>query len=142
MKGTRSNTRRLVVISGLIVLYACATSIDGGDTQTPPAPKTISLDVPGKDYLQLLAGPPETVTMRSGRVILAPGKAVGKHSTEDNEEVLVVLEGQGEMRITGGKTLSLSSSVVAYCPPHREHDVFNTGSGLLRYVYVVAKARQ
>jgi len=141
LKDTKSGTGWPAIIFGLMILYIGAASIHAGNTQIPPAPKVISTDVPGKDYLQLLGGPPETVTMRSGRVILAPGKSVGKHSTGDNEEVLVILEGQGEMRITGGETLSLNHSVIAYCPPHKEHDVLNTGTGLLRYVYIVAKAQ-
>ncbi len=106
-----------------------------------PTPKVVSIDVPGKSDLPLLSGSPGTVTIRSGRVILPPGKSVGRHSTGDNEEVLVILAGQGEMRITGGTTLKLSKSVIAYCPPRTEHDVFNTGTDALRYVYVVAKAR-
>jgi mannose-6-phosphate isomerase-like protein (cupin superfamily) len=27
-----------------------------------------------------------------------------------------------------------------YCPPSTEHDVFNTGTTTLRYVYVVSRA--
>jgi len=66
---------------------------------------------------------------------------VGRHSTGANEETLVILEGQGEMRITGGATLRLNGNVVAYCPPNTEHDVINTGADILRYIYVVAKAQ-
>lgn len=141
MKVTKNSAARPAVILGLMLLCIGAAAIYARNEQSQQAPKVISIDVPGKDYLQLLGGPPETVTMRSGRVILAPGRSVGKHSTGDNEEVLVILEGQGEMRISGGGTLSLSHSVIAYCPPHKEHDVINTGTGLLRYVYIVAKAR-
>jgi mannose-6-phosphate isomerase-like protein (cupin superfamily) len=138
MKTMMSSIRGLSIILGLMVFGLCMASTHAKDTQKAPAPKVISHNVPEKDYLPLLAGPPETVTMRSGRVALAPGKSVGKHSTGDYEEVLVIMEGQGEMRITGGETLLLNKNVVAYCPPHKEHDVFNTGTSLLRYVYIVA----
>jgi quercetin dioxygenase-like cupin family protein len=141
LKETKNGGWKPVIILGLMVLCIGVISIPAGDAQTPLTPKVIPIDVSGKDDLQLLGGPPDTVTMRSGRVILAPGKSVGKHTTGANEEVLVILEGQGEMRITGGETLSLNRSVVAYCPPHREHDVLNTGTGPLRYVYIVAKAQ-
>jgi len=107
---------------------------------TSPAPKLVPLDAGGKDYLRVLAGPPETVTMTSGLVVLAPGKSVGKHSTETKEEIVIVLEGRGEMRITGSGVLSLSGGTAAYCPPRTEHDVVNTGAGPLRYVYVTATA--
>jgi len=79
--------------------------------------------------------------MRSGLVVLAPGKAVGRHSTGRHEEILVVLAGAGEMRITGEPTLPVVAGTAVYCPPGREHDVLNTGHAELRYVYVVARAR-
>jgi len=34
----------------------------------------------------------------------------------------------------------LEAGMAAYCPPQTEHDVFNTGTGTLRYVHVVADA--
>ncbi len=128
---------KLSTIAAVLLPCLCLA----GESQTPPAPKVVCIDVPGKSDLPLLPGPPETVTIRSGRVILAPGKSVGKHSTGDNEEVLIILTAQGEMRITGGTTLKLSKSVIAYCPPRTEHDAFNIGTDTLRYVYVVARAR-
>ncbi|HXK11431.1 MAG TPA: cupin domain-containing protein [Vicinamibacteria bacterium] len=105
-----------------------------------PKPRVIPLEAAGRDHLALLQGPPETVFMRSGLVVLAPGKSVGKHSTKDNEEMLVILEGQGEMRFGGGDSLSFTKETALYCPPNTEHDVVNTGSSTLRYVYVVSRA--
>ena len=105
-----------------------------------PAPKVVRLDAQGKGHLAILSGPPETATMRSGLVVLEPGKAVGSHSTGANEELLVVLEGAGEFRLEGG-TLPLAAGTALYCPPGRTHDVFNTGTATLRYVYVTASTR-
>jgi oxalate decarboxylase/phosphoglucose isomerase-like protein (cupin superfamily) len=45
------------------------------------------------------------------------------------------------MRITGGETLRLAAGYAAYCPSHMEHDVLNTGTGPLQYVYVVAEVK-
>jgi len=106
-----------------------------------PSAKVVELNPQGKDYLQLLGGPPESVTMRSGLVVLAPQHSVGKHSTHQNEEILVVLEGKGEMIFKDKSTLPVEANHAVYCPPQTEHDVKNTGSGVLRYVYVVASAR-
>jgi mannose-6-phosphate isomerase-like protein (cupin superfamily) len=74
-------------------------------------------------------------------VVLLPGKSVGKHSTEQNEELLIVLEGQGEMSFKDGSKLPVKANSALYCPPQTEHNVTNTGTGVLRYVYVVAKAK-
>jgi mannose-6-phosphate isomerase-like protein (cupin superfamily) len=76
--------------------------------------------------------------MRSGVVSLEPGHAVGRHSTRDREELIVVLEGSGELLVVGGDAVPLEAGAGAYVPPEQEHDVVNTGSGPLRYVYVVA----
>ena len=106
----------------------------------PPTAKTIVLDLAAEGYLHLLGGPPDTVTMRSGLVVLDPGRSVGTHSTENCEEVLVVFEGVGELIISDGAALNLKGGMIAYCPPRTEHDVLNVGKGPLRYLYLVAKA--
>jgi quercetin dioxygenase-like cupin family protein len=105
-----------------------------------PGPKLIALDLGAKEYMPLLGGPPETVTMHSGLVVLEPDKAVGKHNTKNYEEVLVILEGAGEMIVTHGPRLPLKAGRMAYCPPRTEHDVICTGSAKLKYVYIVAIA--
>jgi mannose-6-phosphate isomerase-like protein (cupin superfamily) len=89
----------------------------------------------------ILAGPPETLTMKSGYVVLQPGQSVGKHSTEHHEEMLIVLEGQGEMRFQDASKLELKARTALYCPPETEHDVRNAGAAPLRYVCVVANAQ-
>ena len=99
-----------------------------------PAAKVIQLDPAATEYMPVLSGPPETITMRSGSVVLLPSKDVGKHSTGNNEEALVVLAGSGEMRMSSGVILKLKPYVVAYCPPETEHNVVNTGSDPLRPV--------
>jgi quercetin dioxygenase-like cupin family protein len=105
-------------------------------------PRVIRLDAARADYRPILTGPPASVTMRSGLVTLNPGKSVGVHSTEDFEELIIVLEGQGEVRIARQDPLAIHASVAAYCPPGTEHDVVNTGNTPLQYVFVVAKAGQ
>jgi mannose-6-phosphate isomerase-like protein (cupin superfamily) len=79
--------------------------------------------------------------MRAGLVVLAPGRSVGRHSTHKNEEIVIVLEGRGEMRFfSGHPPVPLEPGLAAYGPPNTEHDVMNSGDVPLRYVFVVAKA--
>ncbi|MHC4072762.1 MAG: cupin domain-containing protein [Planctomycetota bacterium] len=87
---------------------------------------------------RLLAGKPGTFGMRSGRVYLAPGKACGRHSTKDREELLVFLSGRGELLIGESECFQVGQGKVSYIPPHTGHDVKNTGSEPLVYVYCVA----
>src|SRR5512142_654418 len=106
-----------------------------------PEPRSVELDRAATEYLRILGGPPESVTMRSGYVVLQPEKTVGRHNTGSYEEMVIVLDGEGEMLFGDGSSLGLKPYIVAYCPPGTEHDVRNTGSNPLRYVYVVAGAR-
>ncbi|MGC1371966.1 MAG: cupin domain-containing protein [Candidatus Sulfotelmatobacter sp.] len=110
-------------------------------SQETPHAKVIELDSRGKQEFQVLGGPPETVTMKSGLVVLAPGKSVGKHSTGQHEELLVVFEGEGAMSFKDGSKLPVQANHAVYCPPETEHNVTNTGHGVLRYVYVVASTK-
>lgn len=84
--------------------------------------------------------PPRAVTMRSGLVRLEPGRDVGLHSTEGNEEMIVVLEGQGALECEGCARLGVAGGQIAYVPPHTRHNVFNRGPGPLKYIYVVSRA--
>jgi len=138
MKASRSLTP--VIALAVLFLASVLPHVAIGGTGTL-RPKVIQLESLGKDYLPVLSGPPESVTMKSGLVVLAPGKSVGKHSTGQNEELLVVLEGQGEMTFRDGSKLPVKANSALYCPPETEHNVTNTGTGLLRYVYVVARTK-
>ncbi|MBI5623081.1 MAG: cupin domain-containing protein [Elusimicrobia bacterium] len=109
-------------------------------TKADPRPRVLKL-ASGKAYQRLLAGPPATAGLRSGRVTLAPGQTVGRHTTGAHEEVLVVLRGRGAAECDGRRPLSLSVRSVAYIPPMTEHDVRNTGKTGLEYVYLVAPIR-
>jgi len=126
----------------IVVLSAPVSIAQQRDTAQHPIPKVIKLESGEKNYLRLLSGPPETSTMRSGLVTLSPKKSVGEHSTEGYEELVIVLEGQGEMQLGGGQKLSFKKGEVVYCPLHTKHDVLNTGPEDLQYIYVVAEAKK
>jgi mannose-6-phosphate isomerase-like protein (cupin superfamily) len=128
---------RAVCMFALVMIAICVST---NTQQMKPHAKVMALRQPGTGVLPLLSGPPETVTMRSGYVALEPGRSVGRHSTEHHEEMLVVLEGKGEMLFHDGFRLKIEGGTALYCPPETEHDVVNTGTSNLRYVYVVAAA--
>ncbi len=87
---------------------------------------------------KLLDGKPQTCGMRSGRVYLPPNQACGQHSTKGREELLVFLSGQGELMIGQEDCYQVGRGKVSYIPPHTDHDVKNTGTEPLVYVYCVA----
>jgi mannose-6-phosphate isomerase-like protein (cupin superfamily) len=87
---------------------------------------------------KLLSGLPQTSGMRSGRVYLAPDQSCGQHSTKDREELLIFLSGRGKLLIGEKECFDIGQGKVSYIPPNTIHDVKNTGSAPLIYVYCVA----
>jgi len=106
----------------------------------PPQPQTLPLKCAEGDC-PLLQGIPQTAGMRSGFVRLKPGGSVGWHTTDQNEEALVVLRGRGEALFEGQPGRALEAPMLAYIPPATRHNVTNTGDMPLEYVYVVAPAK-
>lgn len=105
-------------------------------------PKTVKLDLNNGNYQRLLKCGEEAEVMHSGFVTLQPGETVGKHSTENREEVLIVFEGQGKFILNDENELKLEYGYIAYCPPHTEHNVLNTGDAPLKYVFVVSRVEK
>lgn len=102
-------------------------------------PLSFALDCPSGDC-PLLKGTPQSAGMRSGFVRLKPGQSVGRHSTGQNEESLVILRGQGEVLFEGHSKRTFAAPTVLYIPPATQHNVTNIGREILEYVYVVAPA--
>ena len=103
--------------------------------------KVLIMDLNKKpEYQELLEGKPQTCGMRSGRVYVKPGRTCGRHSTEQHEEVLVFLSGQGLLLIGEQDSHQVGEGKVSYIPPHTLHDVKNTGTEPLIYIYCVAPA--
>jgi mannose-6-phosphate isomerase-like protein (cupin superfamily) len=74
-------------------------------------------------------------------VTVSPGKSGDDHSTEIYEEMIVVLEGQGQVRIANQKNLDIKYGNIALIPPNTEHQVFNTGTGNFKYIYIATKTK-
>ena len=103
-------------------------------------PQTFRLECPGGDC-PLLRGASQTSGMRGGSVRLKPGESVGWHSTKTNEESLVILHGNGTASIEGHADVPLHEEMLAYIPPNTKHNVTDTGSDVLEYVWIVAPVR-
>jgi len=88
-------------------------------------------------FQKLLSGKPQTCGMQSGRVCLQPGEACGQHSTDRNEEMLVFLSGRGLALIGENDSLQVGQGKVAYIPPNTTHNIKNTGTEPLDYIYCV-----
>ena len=101
------------------------------------APETIVLPNEPKDYFEIL-GKGNSACMRSGYVTLQPGESVGTHNTGNFEELVITLEGQGEMEMADRGRTPFAKGILLHAFPHSEHNVWNTGKEVLRYIYIVA----
>ncbi len=120
-----------VAMIGLVIAQTTGTKL---------SPKTYELECAGGDC-PLLTGAPQTRGMRGGSVKLSSGKSVGWHSTGANEEALVILHGSGAANIEGRPDVPLHEKMLAYIPPGTRHNVTNTGTETMEYVWVVAPAK-
>jgi len=88
------------------------------------------------------------VSLRSGHTVLREGENIGEHSTGDSEEMLIILEGKGELHLGSGEGRSTKKDSIVeftegtalYVPPNTIHDVKNIGTDILRYVFVTSPA--
>lgn len=129
----------MILVALGVASAGCVTSQQSAGAGASPEPFVTSLEDPS-DYHLLLNGTPQTFGMRSGRVRLAPGKSIGLHNTKGNEELLVFLSGSGVAQIGQEVRLQVAAGKVAYIPPQTQHDILNTGTEPLMYVFCVAPA--
>lgn len=69
-------------------------------------------------------------------VCLAPGNSIGAHSTENGEEVIMVLEGEATVEADGESKI-LKKDECVFIPKGTVHDVKNASDKNLVYVYFV-----
>ncbi len=84
-----------------------------------------------------LVTPEDAKRMRARVVTLEPGKEVGEHTTENREELVVVLEGALVLIGPDGKH-PLKVGQAAFIPLDTVHNVINRTRKQARYMYVLA----
>ena len=120
-----------------LLLAAIVTESLGCAGRTPHLAHKHVRFLPDATDMMIVSGPPETMGLLSGYVVLKRGTDMPEHTTGAKEELLVVLSGQGEV-LLGGLHVEIGASEAMYIPPHTPHAVHASGSDDLRYVYVVS----
>lgn len=111
---------------------------DDSESKGKPSPFVLNLSDSDSKYLSILKDG-KSIKLHSGHVTLQPGESVGEHSTEDYEELVIALSGNGEIEADGLGRAKFSEGHVAYNPPNTKHNVINTSDQPLKYIYVVTK---
>lgn len=92
----------------------------------------------GEKYFNLL-NKDNASRMHSGFVTLKPGESVGSHTTGKNEEIIIIIQGAGEIE-AGGIKRPVTKGDIGYNPPETEHNVINNSDSVLKYIFVVSQA--
>jgi len=93
----------------------------------------------GERYQRLFSKESGTFGVKSGHVILKPGENIGVHSTNAKEEIIIILKGRGEAIIGKKDILRIDKDSVLYIPPDTNHDIENTDSDVLEYIFITSK---
>ncbi len=80
--------------------------------------------------------PPRSERLKSGYITLKPGEAVGEHSTDNREEMLIIMEGRARIECEG-ECAELNANAIAYIPRNSRHNVINQSHEDLKYIYLV-----
>ena len=135
-----------LLLAGIVLISGCGRSHHhhhGASVISSSSEKVLVMDLSQRaEYQPLLRGEPQTHGMRSGRVYLKPGESCGEHSTEAHEEQLVFLSGKGTALIGKEQTAyEIGQGKIIYIPPNTIHDMKNTGTEPLVYIYGVVPAK-
>jgi mannose-6-phosphate isomerase-like protein (cupin superfamily) len=131
----------VVMFCLVISLLMSGCAMNKGDNM--PSGKVVVIELNSdSEYQPLLGGKPQTCGMRSGRVYLKPSQDCGRHSTEEHEEMLIFLSGSGTALIgEKGDAFEVGKGKICYISPHTIHNIKNTSSEPLIYVYCVAAVK-
>ncbi len=90
-------------------------------------------------YQRLLNEGLGTSGLKSGHVILRPGEDIGRHTTGEREEIIIIIKGNGEAEVNRRNVLKIKANSILYIPPRTCHDIKNTGMEDLEYIFVTSK---
>jgi len=90
-------------------------------------------------FLRLLGDSSKEKGLRGGLVTLKPKEFIGEHKTENKEEALIIIKGRATIYSGKNNQLKAAQNTFVFIPPDTLHNVKNSGSKILQYVYVTTQ---
>ncbi|WP_051785717.1 cupin domain-containing protein [Endozoicomonas numazuensis] len=93
---------------------------------------------PANGYVELRVSEHSAVAssrFETGIQVVAPGGFVREHQHNDQEELILVFEGEG-VALLEGKEYPMCNGTTVYLVPHSRHKFTNTGEGPLKFFWV------
>ena len=82
----------------------------------------------------------QLISMTAGSLRLKPGMSPHPPHQHDEEEIMVITEGTGEISIEG-KVSKVGPGTMMYCSANKPHGIVNTGKSYLFFYYYKWKGR-
>ncbi len=102
--------------------------------------KVFCTQLKGKQrFLRLLGDSAKAKGLKAGLVTLKPKESIGEHKTENKEEALIILKGSAIVCYGKGKKVKAPENSFVFIPCETLHNVKNSGSKILQYVYVTTQ---
>ena len=109
------------ILTGLLLVLSAMAA---AQVQSVSPPRRSSPSGTGQPSMSVSwAGRPTALPCTPARSLSSPARPFGRDGTEDYEELIVVLEGQGSMILSGGARLDVKAGMALYCPTDTEHDI-------------------
>ncbi len=140
MKETLQKVSLFVLLIFCVSFFKMAYSCKHEHLEKFSEPKVIHYNPYTSEYQPILEGETDSVGFYSGIVTIEPNKYGETHSTKIYEEIIVVFEGEGKIKINETGELNIKFGNVAYIPPNTKHQVFNIGTKNLKYIYIASKS--
>lgn len=105
----------------------------------PEAAPSFWQPVPANGFVRCLLDAASTgseTPFAMGTQTVAPGCHVREHLHDANEEVIFVLEGEGEAR-TAGEVHPMRAGTIFFFPRDRPHAFHNTGPGPMTFAWII-----
>ena len=144
---SRSNAFWATLVLALASGWACRELAHARDRAPALASRTINVDQlkmsvyknegnpVGQIGLYTEGETPGCSSLVTGRFIIDPGKSPHPPHVHEDEEVLIVASGEGEI-ICDGKTTPVGPGSVMYSTPNVPHGINNTGQQPLTFYFV------
>ena len=89
------------------------------------------------DTTKSIIKPPTSQRLKSGLVVLKKGEEIGPHSTDEKEEMIIILKGEAILEIEGDNK-KIQPGHIVYIPKNTGHNVRNDSEVTLKYIYITA----
>jgi mannose-6-phosphate isomerase-like protein (cupin superfamily) len=90
-------------------------------------------------FLRLIGDSAKIKGLRCGLVTLRSKESIGEHVTKNKEEAIIIIKGSATIHFGKKNQLKARQNSFVFIPPETVHNVENSGSKILQYVYITAQ---